>query len=330
MDISKTGISISKTQKKHIQQEKISKKKVQEIFLLKTLLSEKIYILIRSICSNNPICSDYISKYLLLFTKHIGYGDFVCITLSSIIASNEKFLEKISNLTVFNQNTSNSMLSKEKLTKKTFIDEIFTKLKTFSSFEKVEIVAFLSSLCHFQENAIYMNQEKIFKNLFYYIPTSSEKEYMFSISCNEKDEILQAQYRINDRKLIFALNELKVAPNLSEKMILFIKNQLRLYARLSMGRNNTSYRHLKKYFPYKILIEKMFDESIDNEMRSIFCQLAKNLYIDAHPKNLLVKPNFIRIVKSSAMVEKKTTVKVKSFSNKGIIINIFGYLFIFL
>ena len=290
------SLPISKSEKKYHQQDKILKKKIQEISQEKALLSEKIYVLLSSIGSNNAICAEYIGKFLPLFTKHIGFGDFVCKTLEEIIFSNEKSLEKITNLAVLNTNQS---LFEGKFTKKTFIDEIFIKLKSFNSFEKVNLLSFLASLCHSKETVIYNNQEKIFKNLFYK-SQSSEKEYMFTVFCDEKTHILCGQYRINDKKIKFPLNDLKNKTlGLSENMINFMKNQLRLYAKLSMGRNNTSFIYLKKVFPYAVLIENIFDEGIDLDMRAIFCQLAYTLFIDAHPRNKLAKPNCIRIVKKS-------------------------------
>jgi len=290
------SLPISKSNKKFHQQDKILKKKIHEIYQEKALLSEKIYVLISSISSNNPICAEYIAKFLPLFTKHIGFGDFVCKSLEEIIFSNEKSLEKIMNIAVRDNNQS---LFEGKFSKKTFIDEIFIKLKSFNSFEKVDLITFLASLCHSKETAIYTNQEKIFKNLFYK-SQSSEKQYMFTFFCDEKDHNIYGQYRINDKKINFPLNDLKNPIfGLSETSINFMKNQLRLYAKLSMGRNNTSFRYLKKVFPYDVLSAKIFDHGIDLEMRAIFCQLAYTLFIDAHPRNRLAKPNCIRIVKKS-------------------------------
>jgi hypothetical protein len=88
-------------------------------------------------------------------------------------------------------------------------------------------------------------------------------------------------------------------------MIAYIKSQMRLYAKLAMGRNNNSFKYLKRFFPYAILIEKIFDENVERELRAIFCQLAMTLYIDSHPRTLLVKPNFIRIVKRNLNEAKK-------------------------
>ena len=104
-------------------------------------------------------------------------------TIKEILLSNEKILEKISSLTVKNENQASLSLNDGNLVKKTFIDEIFAKLKTFPSFEKSELLDFVSSLCHYKENAIYNNQQKVFKNLFYKTNnSSSEKVYLFSLS----------------------------------------------------------------------------------------------------------------------------------------------------
>lgn len=200
----------------------------------------------------------------------------------------------------------NSLFSAGKLTKRTFIDEVFSKLKSFNSFEKVELIDFLSKLCHFKGSAIYNNQEKIFKNLFFSLFSANDKDYMFSFFCNEKDGLLLGQYRLNDRKIVFSLNDLKNPQfELNEQMIAYIKSQMRLYAKLAMGRNNNSFKYLKRFFPYAILIEKIFDENVERELRAIFCQLAMTLYIDSHPRTLLVKPNFIRIVKRNLNEAKK-------------------------
>jgi len=129
---------------------------------------------------------------------------------------------------------------------------------------------------------------------------------MFSFFCNEKDGLLLGQYRLNDRKIVFSLNDLKNPQfELNEQMIAYIKSQMRLYAKLAMGRNNNSFKYLKRFFPYAILIEKIFDENVERELRAIFCQLAMTLYIDSHPRTLLVKPNFIRIVKRNLNEAKK-------------------------
>lgn len=283
-----------------------------DLYKDKSLLSEHLYSLIRSLCLNNSLSSEYLSKFIPLFTKHLGYGVFVSDTLEQIILSNENILEKISNLVISPGNTN---LSISKLTKKTFIDEIFLKLKQFASFEKAELLFFLASLCHYKETAIYNNQEKVFKNLFYSFTASSEKEYMFTLFFEEKTDILYAQYRHNDRKLVFKISEIRSKePGLSPEMIVYMKNQLRLYARLALGRNYTSFKYLKRIFPYSILIDMIFDEKIERELRAIFCQLATSLYIDAHPRTFLMKPNYIRIVKSKDRQKKK---KKKNETNQG-------------
>lgn len=201
-----------------------------------------------------------------------------------------------------------SIFSVGKLTKRTFIDEVFSKLRSFQSFEKVELIEFLAQLCHFRGHAIYNNQEKIFKNLFFSGVVNNDKDYMFSFSCNEKEGILFAQYRVKDKKVIFSLNDLNNPQHLlTEPMIMYIKSQMRLYAKLAMGRNNNSFKYLKRFFPYEILIKQIFDDRVERELRAIFCQLAMTLYIDSHPRNFLVKPNFIRIVKRNANEARRDT-----------------------
>lgn len=305
---------MSKTNKKTFHQDKILRKKIKEIHEDKCVLSKIIYDLLRFLSKNNSPCSEYLFQYLPLFTRHIGHGTFVTQTIKEILLSNEKILEKISSITVKNDNQTSLSLNDGNLVKKTFIDEIFAKLKTFPSFEKSELLDFVSSLCHYKDNAIYNNQQKIFKNLFYKTNnSSSEKVYLFSTFWNETDNKIYAQYRVNDRKVSFPITEYK--SSLSEIMQIFLKEQLRLFARLALGRNSTTFKYLKRTFPYEILLEKMFDETLDLEMRAIFCQMAQNLYINAHPRVFMTKPNFIRIVHRKAE-EKKTDFEENPFSKE--------------
>lgn len=278
-------------------------------------LSKIIYELLGFLCRGNSNSAEYLFKYLPLFTKHIGEGIFVTETIKEILLSNEKILEKISNTTVKNEQKQ-MKFQVENLIKKTFIDEVFTKLKSFQSFEKSELLSFLSNLCHFKENAIYNNQQKIFKNLFFSTNTSSEKVYLFSFYYDEANSKILAQYRINDKKISIPITDYKNPQYmLSETVQIFLKEQLRLFSRLTLGRNSTTFKYLKKTFPYEILLEKVFDQNLDIEMRAIFCQLAQNLYIDAHPRTFMAKPNFIRIVRRRKE-ERKGDFEGNPFSNE--------------
>ena len=85
----------------------------------------------------------------------------------------------------------------------------------------------------------------------------------------------------------------------------------------------------EKLFPLKFIASYIFN-NIDNEIKAIFCKLILNIYIDKHPRNKIMKPNLVKIIKNFQSVEnnllkenQKYEKKVENFNHKIYILNLF-------
>lgn len=92
-----------------------------------------------------------------------------------------------------------------------------------------------------------------------------------------------------------------------------MKNQLNLYVNLSLGRNILIIKFLKKFFPLNYLIESLFDEKINENLRIIYAKLIQHIYIDCYPRKSLLMPNRIKLIKNNNNIEKMESLKGEGF-----------------
>lgn len=117
---------------------------------------------------------------------------FIKKLIENMFSSSENLIQKCSKLLIYNSRNSiyNEMDQKNK---KTLIDEIFDKIKHNKCYHKAKLLNLLSKMCVFQNNAIYFNQEKIFKHLY----NENEGDSFFSFDFDEKINKTLIKLRIN-------------------------------------------------------------------------------------------------------------------------------------
>ena len=86
-------------------------KLLENLILKKYSLCKKSYEILRCVCVRNVANTDILLKYLLLFTQHLGFGNFVGLFLETCFRENGKMLPKIHNLSFDKMPLKNSGIS---------------------------------------------------------------------------------------------------------------------------------------------------------------------------------------------------------------------------
>ena len=107
---------------------------------------------------NNPTNQIYLYKFFPLFFKHVGMEEKVAFTIQKALKNNEKLLTIINKLLIFNQEFDEP---------KNIIFLLIERIRKYHLYTKYEILDILAIICRSEENSFYLNQEIIFRNLFY-------------------------------------------------------------------------------------------------------------------------------------------------------------------
>ena len=83
-------------------------------------------------------------------------------------------------------------------------------------------------------------------------------------------------------------------------------SQLNLYANLCADRNSACCDYFQQIFSFKTLQKCVLNPELQNNMRSIFCMLIRNIYLDKEPRNIKHKPNLNRIIDNKKIKHKKS------------------------
>ncbi len=172
--------------------------RIEQDFAVKRItLSYKLFSFLRDCCLHNPENQEYIYKFLHSFEKYVGYGPFVSKALASFFKDNEKLLFSLSkyalqsapqvhNKAVLNLDTRSEHDPQD--TEKFFLTELVMKLKAFPSYSKSEILDALGDFCLSERNAVYVNQDKIFRVLIE--DKTLNKHALIKIKSNFGNELL--------------------------------------------------------------------------------------------------------------------------------------------
>ncbi len=114
----------------------------------------------------------------------------------------------------------------------------------------------------------------------------------------------------------------------NQHVLQYLKSQLNLYAALCKNRNINSGKYFKgELFPIQTLVQYIFMDNFDQDIKAIFCELIINLYIDKKPRFYDIKPNLV-IFKYLIYINIKYIFTFKFIYKTFIIINMWLYIII--
>lgn len=269
-----------------------SKKKLEKIETESIARRYKIcyflYDLLKTMCLRNPENQEYASKFAVYFVKHLGYGQFVSECLQIMFSDNEKLLYLLNKNLAAEPSSVMVLQSNDK--KQTHISDIVRKLKSTKGYEQKEILDLLKSIACTKDQAVYINQDLIFKLI--YEDKAFKNTYLLNINNKEgalyidtKSEELPFESFFKSGETVKCQDEIQ-----------FLISQLELFASLSMDRNASSSKQLSKVFTLDALMNLIFNQEIPENLRATLLKLLSALHIDKEPRMIQEKPNLVRIV----------------------------------
>ena len=249
-----------------------------------------LYTLLKTMCLRNPENQEYVFKFVGHLMNHLSYGRFVSECLQIIFSDNEKILYSLHKSLTHAPNQIMGVVAETQDRQKIYINEIVSKLKSSKAYEQREILDLLNQICSTKDQAIYINQDKIFKLI--YEDKAFRSNYL--INMNNKQGVLYVEFRSVEMPLESFFKKGETVKHLDE--MAFLKSQLELFASLSMDRNSTSSKQLSKVFTLDALMNYMFNTEIPESFRATFIRLLSSIHIDKEPRMVQEKPNLVRIV----------------------------------
>jgi len=250
----------------------------------------KIYNLLQLMCKQSYKNQEYAFKFIFSLVSHLGYGRFVSKCLAEILKGNEKLLYSLHKVTfttsVVSVSYANLPIDAEK---RTLISEIVNRIKEFRPYEKDEIFDLLKDICLYNNQAIYINQDTIFRMM--YEDVHFRTMHLIELS-NDNDQVF-----INHRGMSYPFDQFfqNEESTKSRKDIRFLKSQLDLYATLCLNRNYTSAKAIGKIFTMNTLIKYIENHDIPDDIRAILVKLVANIHIDREPRTVQERPNLVKV-----------------------------------
>ncbi|KAG5678613.1 hypothetical protein PVAND_008274 [Polypedilum vanderplanki] len=195
--------------------------------------------------------------YFNLMQQHIGWDISAEDTITVLLNSNQKLLEKF-------------VTQKE-------IDTFFTLLKINKKNFDGKYFDYLSALCASNNKAIIKTQKMIFRCLPFKSSVLLAVEVIYSKDSNQ----------INDSKILIEKKSLKDLlkgwqKNQQNDILLlnYLQHQIDFLSHMCLGRNEDAANVLSKKYSIILLVYLVINNNLPDELRASFCKLFTNLYID--------------------------------------------------
>ncbi|KAL4492562.1 hypothetical protein ABPG72_007675 [Tetrahymena utriculariae] len=295
---------------------------------------QKIYGLLTIVIKDNTDNVNLIYRKLTSFQNHAAYIKEAADFVISIVSQNETILSNLSDDIKITESLDN-LLSRAPSLKMFFqSSEYNNKRETFISplgeiprkptdnlllffkenaitqhkenlksklthLKDPNILNFFRNICKFQGKGVSVNQEQIHK--FCYeneVPTDFYKSLFYKLEGEEK----RLKLDLNGR--IIQIASQKDLEDVSPEIYAYVIDQINLCADLCLTRNYLWKKDLKGFFPVEFVFKVIFDNSVDEKLRSAFCNLARSLYVDHEPLNKKQVPNMCRIFRGLETAKK--------------------------
>lgn len=190
-----------------------------------------------------------------------------------------------------------------------------------------KFVEILRAICICDEKPMLNNQQIISKELLH----DDAIRDAIILPLMKREGILCARDPWSDIESWVPLSDLEKESNARDdgRYYNFYYSSIFLLSDLCQNRNYSAIEILRSYFAVETCISIMTSDIYDYKLRSAFCKLTQNLWIDAYPFVTLTIPSKIKIWKdvNPLMLSKTSTKNIDSLSQyEGLIEFIFKYL----
>lgn len=237
---------------------------------------------------------EYIAKWFGFMQKQIGYDVLAEDTITALLHSNRKLLEK--HITAAEIETFVSLVRKNRESR--FLD-------------------YLSDLCISNKVAIPVTQELICKSVLspkssdilietrivrtqveveleVQNPESGEIEPYFTTE--EDEEIYLFWNNKTESKSIRALAEGAAQGNQDDSKILdYYRHQLDLFSGMCLDRQYLAINNLSSYLDIDLIQKCMEDEALPYDLRAAFCRLLLHMHVDRDPQEQIKPVKYARL-----------------------------------
>ena len=254
----------------------------------------RIYDMVRTMCIQNPQNQKYFFKFMNMLMDHLGYGNFVSQCFIEAIRDNEKILYSLHKVQIMDrQYGSNDIMQASRKEPGNFLTEVVQRMKEreLEKFEREELLQLLKATCVYQDQAIYINQDKVFKLI--YEDMNFRRDHLIQFA-NEGEELYLEFGNGNDNYTFEKFFKSKLYRD-DSKELQFLKSQLDLYATLCLNRNYICTKAFTKTFRINTLINYLKSEIIPEDIKAIIVKLIATIHIDKEPMTVQEKPNLVKI-----------------------------------
>ncbi|KAL4438749.1 hypothetical protein ABPG74_013422 [Tetrahymena malaccensis] len=278
-------------------------KKIKDIKYQAKYLKEAIDSIIQIIGNNEKIINDLCDdiriaerkrrnnnnqKGQLLIKNQMFFNDFVSNQMSMGIGKNSEQL--ISPLAI---KQNENVQSVEETLKLDNILVFFVNLARDSLDKRnPNILKFFRTICSYKGKGVSVNQEIMYKFLDN-IP-GFEQQLLIEMKLDELHQMIikfsDQRQVILDEKLLGKDQDVEINSKLQ-----YLIQQIEFFSDLCLGRNYLWSNKMMSIFPFEYITQQIQENSLHEQARSAFCNLALSLYIDQEPLNEVSRPQMCRI-----------------------------------
>ncbi|EWS73528.1 inositol-triphosphate type 1 protein (macronuclear) [Tetrahymena thermophila SB210] len=154
------------------------------------------------------------------------------------------------------------------------------------------ILKFFRTICSYKRKGVSVNQEIMYKFLDN-IP-GFEQQLLIEMKLDELQQMVikfsDQRQVILDEKLLGKDQDVEINSKLQ-----YLIQQIEFFSDLCLGRNYLWSNKMMSIFPFDYITKQIQENSLHEQARSAFCNLALSLYIDQEPLNEISRPQMCRI-----------------------------------
>lgn len=228
------------------------------------------------ICKRNPENQWAMFKFMPIFQQHIGKGEYVLESLIDVFQVNSEILQELA------KNKENDF----KLLKEVLLKDNKTH----------DIIKFFSMACSCEEQAIYANQEIIFKTI---VEDRKKHDQIFMrFEKKEDNDIPLLIYKDQDdeeqKTDMVHFFEQEGNPLFAQQYE-FLKAQLQMYAMVCLNRNFSAIKKIQSLFSLKAIKSLAYHPKIPEDIKALFYLLIRTVHLDMEPYQVQMKPSLVRV-----------------------------------
>lgn len=279
-------------------------KEMEELYNKKrVIIGNKIYKLLTLASIKNSLNQEYLFKFLNIFEKHLGWNNIITQFFLVLFGQNDKILYELHKKKLEEIDAKSPddvfLFQNESIREdeKYFLTELIKKTQNSDNFYQQSqslLIQLLIRFCYLQDHSIYINQEKIFKNLLEGKSFSNYSIFKIWSSSDSNELLLEMKNNEGNIQALSLENFLENIKNNDNNGLQLLKNQLELYSKLCLSRNYNCCKFFGEMFPLNLLVRYLLTRDLDLDIRAIMCSLICNIYVNKDPRIMIVRPNLVR------------------------------------